>query len=190
MTEIREIIAQLIAHHGDTKTLSASSGISAITWQRWAAGIQAPRANSKIRAAEAFTAAGLVSPWSVDQKPRRQEVEIRPLFDLATLEPLAVPVVFQPAVWSGLAKPIVETLAEASLCSYSIEEDRGGSVVLKDRSIQGGTLTTWKVVGVPTQSYALRLTDGRLVEYVQGSAVSLNSDTAARKAARASRRAA
>ena len=162
-------VAALISHHGDIATLTASSGCRAQDWRRWATG-RVPSRRCQGRVEAALQAAGISSPWA------SRYGEAVPLFD---------PISFEPSVWADLAKATVERMEDAMFCRYCIVEDRRIQVVLRDDSVQGGTLTTWRVVAYATRSYALRLSDGRLLEYVEGSAVPLVSDTQARREARA-----
>jgi hypothetical protein len=161
--------AELTAHHGGIASLAAASGCRAQDWRRWGAG-SVPSRRCRGRVQAAFEAAGIRSPWA------SRCGEAVPLFDLQT---------FQPTVWVEISKAVVERLEDAMFCRYSLSEDHGYQVVLRDESVQGGTLTTWRVVSYATRSYALRLPDGRLLEYVSGSAIPLIEDTEARRRARA-----
>jgi len=129
----------------------------------------------KRAAAEAlFDAAGIPSPWPKD-KVRTVQPAQPALFDLVTFEPL---------VWGPLATAVIEDLADAAMCAYSVEEDRGYEVVLRSKYFSGGELVTWRVVRWASRSYALRLPDGRLLEFVQGSSRPLCADTQSRRDAR------
>lgn len=167
---IEGVYGQLVRHHGGWAQVCRISGASPASWRRWAQGTQRPTGRNLATPNGMFQAAGVRSPWADDAA--------QPLFDPETLEPLFTNV----AVFRLPVIPLlIEDLADAALHAYHLDLDEGCRVMLR----AGAELSTWEVVVTPSQSYAIRLPDGRLIQYVAGSTFRETSDSANLQKARA-----